>query len=148
MKDYKKIICFTAAVCLLGAAAFCGYHIYDHYSHEAEQTEAFEEIAAIVEQAQTEDSNAPEVPLTEEENVLAEYGELFLKNTDMVGWLSISFPMIQATSTALRSLSPLSQAEYAQRQSCPRIPPLKILRVLAKTLLFCWSRYARLIRNG
>lgn len=46
-------------------------------------------------------------------------------------------PMIQATSTALRSLSPLSQAEYAQRQSCPRIQPLKILRVLAKTLLFC-----------
>lgn len=58
---------------------FCGYHIYNHYAHEAEQTEAFEEIAAIVEQAQTEDSNAPEVPLTEEENVLAEYGGLFLK---------------------------------------------------------------------
>ena len=44
MKDYKKIICLTAAVCLLGTAAFCGYHIYDHYAHEAEQTEAFEEI--------------------------------------------------------------------------------------------------------
>ena len=43
MKDYKKIICLTAAVCLLGAAAFCGYHIYDHYAHETEQTEAFEE---------------------------------------------------------------------------------------------------------
>ena len=100
MKDYKKFICLTAAVCLLGAAAFCGYHIYDHYAHEAEQTEAFEEIAAIVEQAQTEDSNAPEVPLTEEENVLAEYGELFLKNTDMVGWLSIAgttvnYPVMQ-----------------------------------------------------
>lgn len=54
MKDYKKIICLTAAVCLLGAAAFCGYHIYDHYAHEAEQTEAFEDIAKIVEQAQTE----------------------------------------------------------------------------------------------
>lgn len=57
MKDYKKIICLTAAVCLLGAAAFCGYHIYDHYAHEAEQTEAFENIAAIVEQAQTEEKN-------------------------------------------------------------------------------------------
>lgn len=82
MKKYKKQICLIAAVCLLGAAAFCGYHIYDHYAHEAEQTEAFENIAAIVEQAQTEDNDAPEVPLTEEENVLAEYGELFLKNTD------------------------------------------------------------------
>ena len=100
MKDYKKIICLTAAVCLLGAAAFCGYHIFDHYANEAEQTEAFEEIAAIVEQAQTEDSNAPEVPLSEEETVLAEYGELFLKNTDMVGWLSIAgttvnYPVMQ-----------------------------------------------------
>ena len=82
MKKYKKQICLIAAVCLLGAAAFCGYHIYDHYAHEAEQTEAFENIAAIVEQAQTEDNDAAEVPLTEEENVLAEYGELFLKNTD------------------------------------------------------------------
>lgn len=100
MKDYKKIICLTSTVCLLGAAAFCGYRIYDHYAHETEQTEAFEEIAAIVEQAQTEDSNTPEVPLTEEENVLAEYGELFLKNTDMVGWLSIAgttvnYPVMQ-----------------------------------------------------
>ena len=36
----KKYICLIAAVCLLGTAAFCGYHIYDHYAHEAEQTEA------------------------------------------------------------------------------------------------------------
>ena len=50
--------------------------------------------------------------------------------------------------TVIIALSPPSQAEYAQRQSCPRIQPLKILRVLAKTLLFYWSRYARLIRNG
>lgn len=76
MKDYKKIICLTAAVCLLGTAAFCGYHIYDHYADEAEQTEAFENIAEIVEQAQAEDGNAPEVPLTEEENVLAEYPKM------------------------------------------------------------------------
>ena len=41
MKDYKKIICLAAAVCLLGTAVFCGYRIYDHYSHEAEQTKAF-----------------------------------------------------------------------------------------------------------
>ena len=44
MKDYKKIICLTAAVCLLGTAAFCCYHIYDHYADEAEQTEAFENM--------------------------------------------------------------------------------------------------------
>ena len=52
MKKYKKQICLIAAVCLLGTAAFCGYHIYDHYADEAEQTEALENIAEIVEQAQ------------------------------------------------------------------------------------------------
>ena len=118
MKDYKKIICLTAAVCLLGAAAFCGYHIFDHYAHEAEQTEAFEEIAAIVEQAQTEDSNAPEVPLTEEENVLAEYSELFLKNTDMVGWLSIAgttvnYPVMQTPNAPNYYLKRNFEKEYS-----------------------------------
>ena len=113
MKDYKKIICLTAAVCLLGAAAFCG-----HYAHEAEQTEAFENIAAIVEQAQTEDNDAPEVPLTEEENVLAEYGELFLKNTDMVGWLSIAgtplnYPVMQTPNAPNYYLKRNFEKEYS-----------------------------------
>lgn len=45
MKKYKKTICLIAAVCLLGAAAFCGYHICDHYAREAVQSEAFEDIA-------------------------------------------------------------------------------------------------------
>ena len=35
MKKYVMQICIIAAVCLLGATAFCGYHIYDHYAHEA-----------------------------------------------------------------------------------------------------------------
>ena len=99
MKKYKKTICLIAAVCLLGAAAFCGYHICDHYAKEAEQSEAFEEIAELVEQAQT-DEDAPEIPYSEEENVLAQYGGLFLQNSDMVGWLSIAgttvnYPVMQ-----------------------------------------------------
>ena len=114
----KKYICLIAAVCLLGTATFCGYHIYDHYAHEAEQTEAFEEIAAIVEQAQTENSNAPEVPLTEEENVLAEYGGLFLKNTDMVGWLSIAgttvnYPVMQTPNAPNYYLKRNFDKEYS-----------------------------------
>ena len=53
MKNYKSIICIAAAVCLLGTAAFCGFRIYHHYAQVDEQTEAFEEIAEIVEQAPT-----------------------------------------------------------------------------------------------
>lgn len=60
MKKYVMQICIIAAVCLLGATAFCGYHIYDHYAHEAEQTEAFEQIAEVVEQKR-QSSSLPEV---------------------------------------------------------------------------------------
>ena len=53
MKNYKSIICVVAAVCLLGTAAFCGFRIYHYYAEVDEQTEAFEEIAEMVEQAPT-----------------------------------------------------------------------------------------------
>ena len=100
LKKYQSVICIAAAVCLLGAAAFCGFHVYDHYAHQNEQTEAFEEIAQKVEQAQEDESQAPEIPLTEEESILPEYGELFLQNPDMVGWIkvegtNINYPVMQ-----------------------------------------------------
>lgn len=118
MKKYKTQICLIAAVFLLGTAAFCSYHIYDHYADEAEQTEAFENIAEIVEQAQAEDGNAPEVPLTEEENILTEYGELYLKNTDMVGWLSIAgttlnYPVMQTPNEPNYYLKRNFEKEYS-----------------------------------
>lgn len=90
MKKYTNIICMVAAVCLLGAAAFCGFRIYSHYAHESEQEEVFEKIAEVVKQAQTGESETADVLLTEKETVLAEYCELYLQNTDMVGWLSIA----------------------------------------------------------
>ena len=90
MKKYTKIICLIAAVCLLGTAAFCGFRIYSHYAHESEQEEVFEKIAEVVKQAQTGESETADVLLTEKETVLAEYCELYLQNTDMVGWLSIA----------------------------------------------------------
>lgn len=94
---YKKYICMIAAVCLLGTAAFCGYQVYTHYSNEAKQTEVFQELVQTV---QKPDEDAPEIPYSEEENVLAEYGELFLQNSDMVGWISIAgttinYPVMQ-----------------------------------------------------
>ena len=75
MKKYTKIICMIAAVCLLGAAAFCGFRIYSHYAHESKQEEVFEKIAKVVEQAQTGESETADVLLTEEETVLMEYGD-------------------------------------------------------------------------
>ena len=104
MKDYKKIICLIAAVCLLGAAVFCCFHIYRHYSAQTEQEEAFEDMAKVMEEAQERAAEQPEevpiIPYTEEKTILAEYGELFLQNPDMVGWISIAgttvnYPVMQ-----------------------------------------------------
>ena len=118
MKKYTKIICMVAAVCLLGTAAFCGFRIYSHYAHESEQEEVFEKIAEVVEQAQTGKSETADVLLTEEETVLAEYGELYLQNTDMVGWLSIAgtninYPVMQTPNNPNYYLKHNFEKEYS-----------------------------------
>ncbi len=118
LKKYQSVICIAAAVCLLGAAAFCGFHVYDHYAHQNEQTEAFEEIAEKVEQAQEDESQAPEIPLTEEESILPEYGELFLQNPDMVGWIkvegtSINYPVMQTPNEPNFYLKHNFEKEYS-----------------------------------
>ena len=118
MKKYKKIICMIAAVCLLGTAAFCSFHIYSHYAHESEQEEVFEKIAEVVEQAQTGESETTDVLRTEEETVLAEYGELYLQNTDMVGWLSIAgtninYPVMQTPNNPNYYLKHNFEKEYS-----------------------------------
>lgn len=118
MKKYTKIICMAAAVCLLGAAAFCGFRIYSHYAHESEQEEVFEKIAEVVEQAQTGESETTDVLFTEEETVLAEYGELYLQNTDMVGWLSIAgtninYPVMQTPNNPNYYLKHNFEKEYS-----------------------------------
>ena len=118
LKKYQSVICIAAAVCLLGMAAFCGFHVYDHYAHQNEQTEAFEEIADKVEQAQEDGSQAPEIPLTEEESILPEYGELFLQNPDMVGWIkiegtNINYPVMQTPNEPNFYLKHNFEKEYS-----------------------------------
>lgn len=118
MKKYTKIICMIAAVCLLGTAAFCSFRIYSHYAHESKQEEVFEKIAEVVEQAQTGESETTDVLLTEEETVLAEYGELYLQNTDMVGWLSIAgtninYPVMQTPNNPNYYLKHNFEKEYS-----------------------------------
>ena len=99
MKKYISQICIAAAVCLLGTAAFCGFQIYHHYKQVEEQTEAFEQIAEVVENA-PEEIIPEDAPVSEGENVLAKYKELYLQNEDMVGWISIAgtkihYPIMQ-----------------------------------------------------
>ena len=100
LMNYKKQLCLFVAVCLLGAAAFCGFHIYQHYAQVEEQTEAFEQIARIVEQTPESEPVPVDAPVSEGEDVLSKYKELYLQNEDMVGWISIAgttihYPVMQ-----------------------------------------------------
>ena len=118
MKNYKSIICVAAAVCLLGTAAFCGFRIYHHYAQVDEQTEAFEEIAKIVEQAPTEETMPDDIPISEGEDVLAKYQELYLQNEDMVGWISIAgttinYPVMQSRNNPNFYLKHNFEKEYS-----------------------------------
>ena len=135
MKKYTKIICMIAAVCLLGTAAFCSFHIYSHYAHESEQEEVFEKIAEVVEQAQTGESETTDVLRTEEETVLAEYGELYLQNTDMVGWLSIAgtninYPVMQTPNNPNYYLKHNFEKEYSDLGT-PKMDQIKIGKFIA-----------------
>jgi len=96
MRKYKKNICIIAVVALLGVTAFCGYHIYHHYSQEAEQVGAFDDLTKIMEQP----PDTEEAVFTEDGTALPEYGDLFLQNSNMVGWIkidgtSINYPVMQ-----------------------------------------------------
>ena len=101
IKKYKSIICMITAVCLLGAAVFCGFHIYYHYIQIDEQTEAFAKIAEVVANAPDEEPLPEDKPVSEGEDILARYKELYLKNEDMAGWISIAdttinYPVMQS----------------------------------------------------
>lgn len=96
MGKYKKNICIIAAVALLGVTAFCGYQIYHHYSQEAGQVEAFDDLAKTVGQP----PDTEEAVFTGDGTALPEYGDLFLQNADMVGWIkidgtNINYPVMQ-----------------------------------------------------
>lgn len=100
MKQKICMILIVVFVALLGTSA---YFIYNYYRQANEQSELYDSLAEAVEQAQKSDEeNEPveEIPYNEEKMILPEYAELFLQNTDMVGWIqiadtNINYPVMQ-----------------------------------------------------
>jgi sortase B len=118
MRKYKMQICMIAAVALLGTAVFCGFKIYNHYAQVDKQTEAFEQIAEVVEQA-PEEALPDDTPVSEGEDVLAKYNELYLQNEDMVGWISIAgtkvnYPIMQTPNNPDYYLKRNFDKEYSE----------------------------------
>ena len=118
MRKYKMQICMIATVCLLGTAVFCGFKIYHHFAQVDKQTEAFEQIAEVVEQA-PEEALPEDTPVSEGENVLAKYNDLYLQNEDMVGWISIAntkvnYPIMQTPNNPDYYLKHNFDKEYSE----------------------------------
>ena len=118
LKKYKSIICTIVAVALLGAAAFCGWHICHHYAQVDEQTEAFAEIAEVVENAPAEEETPEDTPVSEGEDILGKYKELYLQNEDMAGWISIdgttiNYPVMQTKNNPNFYLKHNFEKEYS-----------------------------------
>ena len=120
LKNYKCILCTAAAVVLLGAAVFCGFKIYSHYQQIDEQTEAFAEIAEVVENAEPEEEppKDKDTPVSEGEDILAKYKELYLQNEDMVGWIAIdgtgiNYPVMQSKNNPNFYLKHSFEKEYS-----------------------------------
>lgn len=117
MKKYQSIICLVAAVCLLGTAAFSIYHIYDHYEQLDEQTEVFDEIAEVVAQAPDEEPVPDDVPVSEGQDVLSKYKELYLQKEDMVGWISISRARLLTTLLCRRRMNRITISNTTLKSS-------------------------------
>ena len=78
LKKYQPILCVIAAAAFLGTAAFCGWHIYDHYAQMDEQAELFGELSQFVENAPVKEETPEDTPVSEGEDILAQYEELYL----------------------------------------------------------------------
>lgn len=83
------------ATALLGVAAFSFYQLYKHNAEEVEQEELFEEIAKIVKKPKPkQEEDTPPAVDTDDEDILDEYRDLYLQNTDMIGWIEIKDTVI------------------------------------------------------
>lgn len=75
------------------------YFIYDYYRQANEQAELYDSLVEVVSQTQETSEPAEEIQYNEEKTILPEYAELFLQNTDMVGWIQaegtkINYPVM------------------------------------------------------
>lgn len=89
MKKKICIILIVVFVALLGAST---YFIYDYYHQTNKQNELYDSLAEAVDQAQKSDeANEPvdEIPYNEGKSILPEYVDLFMQNSDMVGWIKV-----------------------------------------------------------
>ena len=86
----KRKICIILIVVFAALFSASTYFIYDYYHQANEQAELYDRLAEAVNQTKEASEPTEGIQYNEEKTILPEYAELFLQNTDMVGWIQIA----------------------------------------------------------
>ena len=97
---------------------FGGFHIYRHYAQVEEQTEAFEQIAEVVEEAPESEPASGDTPVSEGEDVLAKYRELYLQmkiwwDGSLLMETKLNYPVMQTKNNPNFYLKKNFEKEYS-----------------------------------
>lgn len=101
------------------------YFIYDYYHQANEQAELYDSLAEAVNQTKEAFELTEKIQYNEEKTILPEYAELFLQNTDMVGWIqiadtNINYPVMHTPDTPDFYLKHGFDKEYSD-YGCPYV---------------------------
>ncbi|MBO5953714.1 MAG: class B sortase [Oscillospiraceae bacterium] len=119
MKRYTKVLFIAAIVLLVGIFLYSGISLLVYYLESRESQQVYNDLANLVEQARpdpkpgvSEGPDDPETPISsyvtvldprtgEPVELLSEYAQVYQRNPDLVGWISIedtaiNYPVVQS----------------------------------------------------
>lgn len=94
----KKKICISLMAAFAVLLTVSAYFLVSQTVDEKQQEEKYESIAEVVEEP---DTTLEPIQYTADKTILPDYTELFMQNSDMVGWISvddtnINYPVMQS----------------------------------------------------
>ena len=99
----KKNILITLTVVFTAIFVVSTCFICGHFYQEHKAQDLYDGLADAVTEAAENEEPAEEIQFSEDKTILDEYAELYQKNSDMVGWISvpdtqINYPVVQTPS--------------------------------------------------
>ena len=119
----KKTICIILIAVFTVLLGISGYFIIDYYKEAEEQSQMYDSLVKIAEDSKTEPANP--IPYSENKTILPELTELYQKNNDLVGWISvkdtkINYPVMQTVDNPNYYLKRGFDKEYTP-YGCPYV---------------------------